>query len=205
MTMTSHDPTYAQQRIDIMAENRTEESISSDMPRPPARRSGRNRRTTPLAKSFKELIDETPADEVRDLSNQLQQALGSIANGPDGNNDAIDVTASCIARVESSSDKRLPSNPQRMLRPMSITNLESMNRRPSGDEYYAPKSSSRRNSRAGSELAMSMKLSAQRMLAELGEISDDDDDPILLGGLDGLREESLRGIMREDSQYSPHE
>ena len=76
--------------------------------------------------------------------------------------------------------------------------------RPSGDEYYAPKSSSRRNSRAGSELSISMKLNAQRVLAELGEISDDDDDDDLfrLGVLEGLREESVRALIREDSKYS---
>ena len=49
-------------------------------------------------------------------------------------------------------------------------------RRPSGEAYYTPISTSRRNSRAGSEIAMSMKLNAAAVIAELGDISSDDDD-----------------------------
>lgn len=61
---------------------------------------------------------------------------------------------------------------------------------PEWDGYYKPISSSRRNSRAGSELAMSMKLSAQKALAELGEVSDDSDDDDWLA-LPLLKEEHL--------------
>ena len=71
---------------------------------------------------------------------------------------------------------------------MSIDVESSIMRRMSG-EYYEPKSSSRRNSRAGSELAASMKLHAQQALAELGELSDDDDDQVILGVLEELKEE----------------
>ena len=72
---------------------------------------------------------------------------------------------------------------------MSIDVESSIMRRMSG-EYYEPKSSSRRNSRAGSELAASMKLHAQQALAELGELSDDDDDDqVILGVLEELKEE----------------
>lgn len=116
---------------------------------------------TSLAVSFKDFDDRTPSHEVEDLSNQLQQALGSIANDPEAKgNGAIDIAASCVARVETSSNHRLPSNPQRNSRPKSIANHESMCPSalliPSGDEFYAPKSSSRRNSWAGSVRSINM-------------------------------------------------
>eukprot|EP00584_Thalassiosira_punctigera_P012864 CAMPEP_0172550880 /NCGR_PEP_ID=MMETSP1067-20121228/33392_1 /TAXON_ID=265564 ORGANISM="Thalassiosira punctigera, Strain Tpunct2005C2" /NCGR_SAMPLE_ID=MMETSP1067 /ASSEMBLY_ACC=CAM_ASM_000444 /LENGTH=247 /DNA_ID=CAMNT_0013338559 /DNA_START=20 /DNA_END=759 /DNA_ORIENTATION=+ len=63
--------------------------------------------------------------------------------------------------------------------------------------YYLPKSSSRRNSRAGSELSISMKINAQKALAELGEITDDDEDDDWLA-LDCMREETaveVEGMM----------
>mmetsp|Transcript_42254 Transcript_42254/g.76241 ORF Transcript_42254/g.76241 Transcript_42254/m.76241 type:complete len:193 (-) Transcript_42254:87-665(-) len=191
-----------------MAEkNGTEESNST--PRP-ARRSGRNRKTTRLADSFKEYVENTPADEVNDLSTQLQNALGSIANSS-GN--AIDVTASCMARMENKQEASAPLSGKNLPSPSNkvpARRSQSMIpvHRPSGDEYYAPKSSSRRNLRAGSELSISMKLNAQRVLAELGEISDDDDDDddlFRLGVLEGLREESVRALIREDSKYSSQE
>ena len=190
---------------------------------PPARRSGRNRRNrTPLVESFKEFVDNTPAEEVQDLSDQLHRALGSIANGPGsisgtsfagGGGDGV-IMSSCVARVQrsqsidvptakisdsttttngSNNNDRLATNPQRENRTsigasMSIDVESSIMRRMSG-EYYEPKSSSRRNSRAGSELAASMKLHAQQALAELGELSDDEDDQVILGVLEELKEE----------------
>jgi len=69
---------------------------------------------------------------------------------------------------------------------------------PSWDGYYKPKASSRRNSQAGSELVTSMKLSAQNVLLELGEISDDENDEDWLG-LSLVEEESVRGGVQENS------
>jgi len=58
-------------------------------------------------------------------------------------------------------------------------------------EFYAPQPTSRRNSKAGEQLVASMKQTAAELLAELGDLSDDDDDEINVRGLDTLREESV--------------
>lgn len=71
-------------------------------------------------------------------------------------------------------------------------------------EYYGPKLTSRGKSCAGKELISSMKMKAQDVLAELGNLDDSDSESSSVGdlGLGGLlREESLRGILREDSKY----
>ena len=96
------------------------------------------------------------------------------------------------------SARQIRANSQQLFASMSIDIEKSIARRSSGDEYYAPKSSSRRNSRAGSELAANMKLCAQQALAELGDVSDDENDEDLLirgivNGLEGVKEdESFR-------------
>ncbi len=53
--------------------------------------------------------------------------------------------------------------------------LRASQRRPSEGEFYAPQPTSRRNSKAGEQLVASMKQTAAELLAELGDISDDDD------------------------------
>ena len=59
--------------------------------------------------------------------------------------------------------------------PQSVTeSLKTVERRPSGG-HYAP---ARRPSRAGSELAKSMKEIAQKALLELGDFDDDSDDEL---------------------------
>lgn len=96
------------------------------------------------------------------------------------------------------SARQIRANSQQLFASMSIDIEKSIARRSPGDEYYAPKSSSRRNSRAGSELAANMKLCAQQALAELGDVSDDENDEDLLirgivNGLEGVKEdESFR-------------
>ena len=52
--------------------------------------------------------------------------------------------------------------------------LKTVERRPSGD-HYAP---ARRPSRAGSELAKSMKEMAQKAMMELGDFDDDSEDEL---------------------------
>ncbi len=54
--------------------------------------------------------------------------------------------------------------------------LRASQRRPSEGEFYAPQPTSRRNSKAGEQLVASMKQTAAELLAELGDLSDDDDD-----------------------------
>ena len=158
------------------------------------RRSGRNRKSTPLSASLKEYVDKAPPDEVLDLKSQLETAIGSVANG-NSSSGSTNATAS-DAKEDSSS----PSAQR-------LRDDEVANRRPS-NEFYNPTSSSRRNSRAGEELRLSMKLDAQKVLAELGEISDDDSDDVELrrvGLLEGLREESVRELVKEDSKEKPDE
>ena len=66
------------------------------------------------------------------------------------------------------------------------------------DGYYKPVSSSRRNSRAGSELSISMKKAAMAALAELGEVTDDEDDDDWLA-MPVLKEEKSGGLLMNDS------
>ena len=151
------------------------------------------------------------------MSDQLQAALGAVANGGD-------VAASCIGRVQSAvpsttaaeektsaSNNIVPTNSLRQKRAsvgasMSIEVESTVFRRMSGDEYYTPKSSSRRNSGVrGSELAKSMKEQAQQALLELGEISDDEEEEIMKGivrGLENISEDRSFRIINEraDSQ-----
>ena len=160
------------------------------------RRSGRNRKSTPLSASLKEYVDKAPPDEVLDLKSQLETAIGSVANG-NSSSGSTNATAS-DAKEDSSS----PSAQR-----LRDDEAAAAHRRPSG-EFYNPTSSSRRNSRAGEELRLSMKLDAQKVLAELGEISDDDSDVVELrrvGLLEGLREESMRELVKEDSKEKPDE
>lgn len=72
--------------------------------------------------------------------------------------------------------KRLPSNSRRASNMGKGVASSCAAIIPKWDGNYKPKSSSRRHSREGSALSMSMKLSAQNMLADLGEVSDDDED-----------------------------
>lgn len=72
--------------------------------------------------------------------------------------------------------KRLPSNSRRASKIGEGVASSCAAIIPKWDGNYKPKSSSRRHSRAGSALSMSMKLSAQNALADLGEVSDDDED-----------------------------
>jgi hypothetical protein len=68
-------------------------------------------------------------------------------------------------------------------------------------EYYGPSKTTRRNSRAGKELISSMKMKAQEVLAELGDLDDSEHSSGSGLGLGELREESMRAIMREDSKH----
>lgn len=71
--------------------------------------------------------------------------------------------------------------------PKSLSeSLVKIERRPSG-EHYAP---ARRPSRAGSELAKSMKEIAAAALLELGDIDDDSDDEINGLGVNGVKIQS---------------
>lgn len=54
------------------------------------------------------------------------------------------------------------------------TKLRASQRRHSEGEFYTPQPTSRRNSKAGKQLVQSMKLTAAELLAELGDLSDDD-------------------------------
>jgi len=177
--------------------------------RRPARRSGRNRKTTKLADSFKEYVDSTPVDEVDELSLQLQHALAAIS-GPTpaaeaANGAPVDVTASCLGRVQHHDGRGRTFGSSMIVKSQPRRERSMSPIRVSGEEFYMPKSSSRRNSRAGSELAISMKITAQKALAEMGEVSDDEDEDLFklgaIEGLDSLREESIRGILREGSNY----
>lgn len=108
------------------------------------------------------------------MSDQLQAALGAVANGGD-------VAASCIGRVQSAvslttaektsasnnnnnNNNRVATNSLRQKRSsvgasMSIEVESALFRRMSGDEYYTPKSSSRRNSGAAGKSVFVLVLS----------------------------------------------
>ena len=109
------------------------------------------------------------------MSDQLQAALGAVANG--------NVAASCIGRVQSAvpsttadatevtstsndnnnnnNNNRVPTNSlrQKLGASMSIEVESALFRRMSGDEYYTPKSSSRRNSGAAGKSVFVLVLS----------------------------------------------
>lgn len=90
--------------------------------------------------------------------------------------------------------KRLPSNSRRASNMGKGVASSCAAIIPKWDGNYKPKSSSRRHSREGSALSMSMKLSAQNMLADLGEVSDDDEDEDWLQ-LSLLNEGNMSGII----------
>lgn len=183
---------------------------------PPARRSARDRaaKTGDLASSFTKYVDSAPPQEVKDLTDQLQRALGAIANdaeaeggaaeGDAGTDNAnLEGAAAQPGRRRARRSNSPPSSPLKSSITSTTSPPSASLTRPGGDEYYAPKSSSRRNSRAGSELAASMKLAAQKALAELGELKDDgedDDELVRAGVLEGVREESVRRLLREDGK-----
>ena len=62
------------------------------------------------------------------------------------------------------------------------------------DEYYGPTPTSRRGSCGGKELISSMKIKAQEVLAELGDIGDSDSSDDRYGGLclNDLQDDSMR-------------
>ena len=118
------------------------------------------------------ILQQAPASEVQDLSDQLQAALGAVTNGGD-------VAASCIGRLQSvvptttsaavektsasndnnnNNNNRVATNSLRRAS-MSIEVESTVFRRMSGDEYYTPKSSSRRNSGAAGKSVFVLVLS----------------------------------------------
>jgi len=133
--------------------------------------SARRRHTTTLAGSFKKFIDDTPAEEMDEISTQLQDALGVI---PPSITQSFTLKDTSVIAVEDSAKDMLGFKALR---------------RHTGEAYYTPRSTQRRVSRAGSEIADNMKICATMALAELGEISDDDDD--LFAELVGVTGEML--------------
>ena len=164
-------------------------SISSSGGGGGGRRSGRNHSRTTLSESFKEYIEGASSSELHDFSCQLQNVLGALSIDR-SNNIAVSNSSSLpiiAAASTATAPRRSPSKGALNERsdfndatahPHCSTNSAAthMNRRLSGEYFYNPLSTSRRNSAKGEELAISMKVNAATMLAELGSISDDDDD-----------------------------
>lgn len=133
------------------------------------RASARGKSGTTLASSFKQFVGSATSAEIEEFSTQLNAALNSVAIDDDETAAAVD----------------------------SDQNVRAPQRRPSEGEFYAPQPTSRRNSKAGEQLVASMKQTAADLLAEL-DLSDfeedDDDDKFNKGGLETLREESVRSM-----------
>ncbi len=149
---SNSNPSNGSVSEDELANNPSSESNSR------RRSSARRRHTTTLAGSFKKFIDDTPAEEMDEISTQLQEALGVI---PPSITESFTLKDSSVIAVEDSAE--------------AMPNFKAL-RRHTGEAYYTPRSTQRRVSRAGSEIADNMKLCATMALAELGEISDDDDE-----------------------------
>mmetsp|Transcript_8405 Transcript_8405/g.12655 ORF Transcript_8405/g.12655 Transcript_8405/m.12655 type:complete len:158 (+) Transcript_8405:183-656(+) len=144
--------------------------------RRPARRNRGNNAGSTLASSFKQFVGNASSTEIQEFSTQLTAALNSVSLNEDP-------TAAAENQNNSSAPKE---NNNSNLRESQILISEG--------EFYAPQPTSRRNSKAGEQLVASMKQTAAELLAELGDLSDDDDDEINVRGLDTLREEPVRSV-----------
>eukprot|EP00574_Skeletonema_japonicum_P014600 CAMPEP_0201713694 /NCGR_PEP_ID=MMETSP0593-20130828/444_1 /ASSEMBLY_ACC=CAM_ASM_000672 /TAXON_ID=267983 /ORGANISM="Skeletonema japonicum, Strain CCMP2506" /LENGTH=148 /DNA_ID=CAMNT_0048202871 /DNA_START=76 /DNA_END=522 /DNA_ORIENTATION=+ len=147
----------------------TEQNGNSDDHNPTRRRPARRNRPNgggTLASSFKQFVHKSSTAELQEFSTQLSSALNSVSLNEDP------------ATTNVSSDGEENNN-----------KLRASQRRPSEGEFYAPQPTSRRNSKAGEQLVASMKQTAAELLAELGDLSDDDDDgEINVRGLDTCKE-----------------
>ena len=132
--------------------------------RPPSKhRTNARQSGTTLASSFKQFVSNASSTEIEEFSTQLNEALNAVSISDD---------------ETAATDKD--------------QNLRGSQRHPSEGEFYAPQPTSRRNSKVGEQLLASMKQTAADLLAELGDL--DDDDEIDVGGLGTLREESVQSI-----------
>mmetsp|Transcript_4411 Transcript_4411/g.6425 ORF Transcript_4411/g.6425 Transcript_4411/m.6425 type:complete len:159 (+) Transcript_4411:155-631(+) len=145
--------------------------------RRPARRNRGNNTGATLASSFKQFVGNASSTEIQEFSTQLTAALNSVSL-----NEEPTAAAENQNNVSSAPKENNNSN----LRESQILISEG--------EFYAPQPTSRRSSKAGEQLVASMKQTAAELLAELGDLSDDDDDEINVRGLDTLREESVRSM-----------
>lgn len=157
-----------------------------------ARKSGSQSKTkSGLDESFKDYIESADPNELADFSSALGQALDTLTATLTTASKRSTATATAAA-----SASLLSSSPPRTFLVAtsdgsSNGNTASDSNNNSYDDFYAPKSTSRRNSRAGSELAASMKLNAAAVLEALGDVSDEDDDDLGLG-------ECTLGDVKED-------
>lgn len=134
--------------------------------RPPSKhRTNARQSGTTLASSFKQFVGNASSTEIEEFSTQLNEALNAVSINDDETATATDKDSN---------------------------NLRGSQRRPSEGEFYAPQPTSRRNSKVGEQLLASMKQTAADLLAELGDLDDDDD--IDVGGLGTLTEESVQSI-----------
>ncbi|KAL7496126.1 hypothetical protein ACHAWT_005552 [Skeletonema menzelii] len=153
--------------------------MSEENDNPPRRRPARRNRSNSvtLASSFKQFVGNASSAEIQEFSSQLNAALSEVSLNDEQTSAGEESTA-----VQSSDQKE-------------NKNHIASQRRPSESEFYTPQPTSRRNSKAGEQLVASMKQTAADLLAELGDISDDDDDEkINFGTLGTLREESMRSL-----------
>jgi hypothetical protein len=157
-----------------------------------ARKSGsQSKAKSGLDESFKDYIESADPNELADFSSALGQALDTLTATLTTASKRSTATATAAA-----SASLLSSSPPRTFLVAtsdgsSNGNTASDSNNNSYDDFYAPKSTSRRNSRAGSELASSMKLNAAAVLEALGDVSDEDDDDLGLG-------ECTLGDVKED-------
>mmetsp|Transcript_13925 Transcript_13925/g.19779 ORF Transcript_13925/g.19779 Transcript_13925/m.19779 type:complete len:152 (+) Transcript_13925:144-599(+) len=137
--------------------------------RRPAHRNRPNGGDT-LASSFNQFVLNSSSAEIQEFSSQLTSALNSVSL-------AEDPAAGAGDPANDSSDGKENSN-----------KLRESERRLSEGEFYAPQPTSRRNSKAGEQLVASMKQTAAELLAELGDLSDDDVEQVNARGLDTWKE-----------------
>ncbi|KAL7532372.1 hypothetical protein ACHAWF_004110 [Thalassiosira exigua] len=141
--------------------------------RRPSRNRSKNNMT--LKDSFTMFLQNSPQDEIEAMTKQILDSVNKKKMRP---NNGANATFSPVhvrgRRKGSKAGRRRSASINNADLPMVWLGS------------YKPVSSSRRNSGvAGTELAASMKLNAQKLLAELGDlVSDDDDDDLGLGVLD---------------------
>ena len=189
----------------MTAATTTEDSDATTTRRRPNRNHNNNNNNngTTLASSFKQFVGNASATEIQMFSTQLTAALNAVSLNDDQTSFS-DASSSPLNNSNNGSDNNAADDninnkdnngqQQQQQRPRSESN---------SSDFYQPQPTSRRNSKAGEELVKNMKLTAAELLAELGDISDDDDDAAdCIGnrvGLASLREESVGAVLREDS------
>mmetsp|Transcript_498 Transcript_498/g.974 ORF Transcript_498/g.974 Transcript_498/m.974 type:complete len:254 (+) Transcript_498:184-945(+) len=156
-------------------------SSSSSPATSSSRRPPRNKelKKPTLTDSFASLLQNNPKEEVEKLTNCIMEAVAKCSDNKSSNYKTNNETFAPMPTQTQQQPQGQRFAGQRRRRTTNRRRSNSINNADINMNwmgFYKPVSSRRNSSREGGELVASMKLNAAKLLAELGNISDDSED-----------------------------